>query len=45
MMDHTEERRHISHWAVCQHNIVKHLREFWELDYTEDEINHVIGLI
>ena len=45
MMDHNEERRHISHWAVCQHNIVKHLREFWELDYTEEEINHVIGLI
>ena len=45
MMDHSEERRQTSHWETCQHNIVNYLRDFWELDYSEDEINHVIGLI
>ena len=45
MMDHSEERRQTSHWETCQHNIVNYLRYFWELDYSEEEINHVIGLI
>ena len=45
MMDHSEERRQTSHWETCQHNIVNYLRDFWELDYSEEEINHVIGLI
>ena len=45
MMDHSKERRQTSHWETCQHNIVNYLRVFWELDYSEEEINHVIGLI
>lgn len=45
MMDHSEERRQTSHWETCQHNIVNYIRDFWELDYSEEEINHVIGLI
>ena len=45
MMDHSEERRQTSHWETCQHNIVNYLRDVWELDFSEEEINHVIGLI
>ena len=45
MMDHCQERRQSDHWNLCQHNIVNYLRNVWALDYTPEEINHVIGLI
>ena len=45
MMDHSEERRQTSHWETCQRNIVNYLRDVWELDFSKEEINHVIGLI
>ena len=33
------------HWATCQHNIVRYLTKVLGLDYTPEEVNHVIGLI
>ena len=45
MMDHNKERVEDGHWEVCQHNIVNFLMEICSLDFTEEEINHVIGVI
>ena len=47
MMDHNNERQNQNndHWQNCQHNIVNYLRDYWKLDYSKDEINHVIGVI
>ena len=45
MMDHNEEREKDPHWEVCQHNIVNFLLDVCNLDFTAEEINHVIGVI
>ena len=45
MMDHNEERRKDDHWQICQHNIVHFLIDVWKLDFTPEEVNHIIGLI
>ena len=45
MMDHNDERQKQEHWSHCQHNIVNYIRDHLKLDFTPDEINHVIGLI
>ena len=46
MMDHCEERRHhTGHWADCQTNIVTYIRDSLGLSFTQDEVNHAIGLI
>ena len=45
MMDHSTERQTQDHWHHCQHNIVNYLINHWNLPYTPEEINHVIGLI
>ena len=46
MMDHSEARRHnTEHWATCQHNIVRFLAQHLDTEFSEEEMNHVIGLI
>ena len=46
MMDHSEARRqNTEHWAACQHNIVRFLSQHLDTEFSEDEVNHVIGLI
>ena len=46
MMDHCEERRHhTGHWADCQTNIVQYIRDTLGLSFSQDEVNHAIGLI
>ena len=46
MMDHSEARRHnTEHWATCQHNIVRFLAQHLDTEFSEEEVNHVIGLI
>ena len=46
MMDHCEERRHhTAHWADCQTNIVTYIRDTLGLSFSQDEVNHAIGLI
>ena len=45
MMDHNSERSKDDHWNVCQHNIVHYLTNIWKLDFSPEEVNHVIGLI
>ena len=44
-MDHNSERMKDDHWNVCQHNIVHYLTQVWKLDFSPQEVNHVIGLI
>ena len=46
MMDHCEERRHhTAHWADYQTNVVQYIRDTLGLSFTQDEVNHAIGLI
>ena len=46
MESHTEQRRaDTEHWRECQQNIVHYLTVVCGLPYTEDEIQHVIGVI
>ena len=45
MMDHESERSRDSHWEVEQNNTVRFIRERLGLDFSEREINHVIGLL
>ena len=45
MMDHEEERSRDPLWEVEQNNTVRFIRERLRLDFTEREINHVIGLL
>ena len=47
MMDHESERSRDFHWEVEQNNTVRFIRERLGLkdDFTEREINHVIGLL
>merc|ERR1719483_1310474 len=45
MMDHNNERMRDAHWNVCQHNIVHYLTQVWKLDFSPEEVNHIIGLI
>jgi len=47
MMDHNSDRQTANedHWKVCQHNIVNYLTQTLGLDFTREEVNHVIGLL
>ena len=45
MMDHNSERSKDDHWNVCQHNIVHYLTTVWKMDFSQEEVNHVIGVI
>jgi len=45
MMDHNTDRMKNEHWNICQHNIVHYLIKVWKLDFSPEEVNHVIGLI
>ena len=45
MIDHESERSQDFHWEVEQNNTVRFIRERLRLDFTEREINHVIGLL
>ena len=45
MMDHNTDRMKNEHWNICQHNIVHYLIKVWTLDFSPEEVNHVIGLI
>ena len=44
-MDHNIEREKDDHWNICQHNIVNFLIKVCKLDFSVEEINHVIGVI
>jgi hypothetical protein len=45
MMDHVADRPRDSHWDVEQINTVRFLQEKMRVDFSKDEINHVIGLL
>lgn len=44
-MSHATDRPHDDNWRVDQNNTVKYLRDHWKFDFTEDEVNHVIGIL
>lgn len=45
MMDHCEDRPKDIHYEVNQKNIVQFLRDHWNVPYSVEEINHVIGAL
>lgn len=44
-MDHCEDRPKDIHYEVNQKNIVQFLRDHWNVPYSVEEINHVIGAL
>ena len=44
-MSHSSDKPHDETWNIDQNNTVKYLREHWKVDFTEEEIQHVIGIL